>query len=79
MMATAYGKSANGEPVMVRALDGGLASSWEPLWERLSNFDLSAVLEDGRLQAEFLNKGTGKVAAGGRLICASLHRDHAYL
>lgn len=55
MMATAYAKSANGDPVVVQPLDGGLASPGDPLRGETAAFHQAAVLNAGRLQASFLN------------------------
>lgn len=79
MMATAYAKSANGEPVIAQPLEGGLASPGDPLRSRPASFDMAAVLEAGRLQAGYLNQASGRVVAGGRLLTAVLQRDHASL
>lgn len=79
MMATAYAKSANGEPVIVQPLEGGLASPGDPLRGRPASFEMQAVLEAGRLQAEYLNHASGRQVAGGRLLAALLKRDHVHL
>lgn len=79
MMATAYAKSADGEPVTVQPLDGGLASPGEPLRTRSASFEMGAVLEAGRLQAEYLNQASGRLVAGGRLLAALLQRDDLHL
>lgn len=72
MMATAYAKSANAEPVVVQPLEGGLASPGDPLRSWGSSFEPAAVLEAGRLQAGYLNGAAGRVVAGGRLLAALL-------
>jgi len=79
MMATAYAKSAQGEPVVVQPLEGGLASPGDPLRGRPASFDPEAVLEAGRLQVKFLNGKAGRAAAGGRLISALLRHGAADL
>jgi len=79
MMATAYGKSANGEPVTVQPLDGGLASPGDPLRRRPTSFEMAAVLEAGRLQAEYLNQAAGRLVAGGRLLAALIQRERTQL
>ncbi|WP_313426096.1 hypothetical protein [Stenotrophomonas rhizophila] len=79
MMATAYAKSANEQPVISQPLEGGLASPGDPLRGRSASFDLDAVLQAGRLQVEFLNDKAGRAAAGGRLISALLQRGAAEL
>lgn len=71
MMATAYAKSANGEPVIAQALEAGLASPGDPLRGRPASFEMAAVLEAGRLQAEYLNQASGRTVAGRRLLAAS--------
>lgn len=72
MMATAYAKSANGEPVIVQPLEGGLASPGDPLRGETAGFHHAAVLKAGRMQAAFLNAREGSAVAGGRLIVATL-------
>jgi len=79
MMATAYAKSANGDPVVVQPLEGGLASPGDPLRGRPASFEMAAVLEAGRLQAEHLNQASGRLVAGGRVLAALLRRDHVTL
>lgn len=79
MMATAYAKSANGEPVIAQALEGGLASPGDPLRGRPARFEMAAVLEAGRLQAEYLNQASGRLVAGGRLLAALLQPDDLHL
>lgn len=65
MMVTAYAKSANGDPVVVQPLDGGLASPGDPLRGETAAFHKAAVLNAGRLQASFLNKREGEPSLGG--------------
>lgn len=72
MMATAYAKSANGDPVVVQPLEGGLASPCDPLRGETAGFNHAAVLKAGRMQAAFLNAREGRAFAGGRLIVATL-------
>lgn len=72
MMATAYAKSANGKPVIVQALEGGLASPGDPLRGRPDSFESEAVLAAGQLQADHENRQHGRVVAGGRLLVATL-------
>lgn len=79
MMATAYAKSANGERVIAQALEGGLASPGDPLRGRPASFEMAAVLEAGRLQAEYLNQASGRLVAGGRLLAALLQPDDLHL
>lgn len=79
MMATAYAKSANAERVVVQPLEGGLASPGDPLRSRPASFEMAAVLEAGRLQAEYLNQASGRLVAGGRVLAALLRRDHVTL
>ncbi len=79
MMATAYAKSADEAPVTVQPLDGGLASPGDPLRSRPASFDMAAVLEAGRLQAEYLNQASGRMVAGGRLLAALLQPGHVHL
>lgn len=77
MMATAYAKSANGEPVTVQPLDGGLASPGEPLRGSAASFEPAAILQAGLAQVEFLNRSSGRAVAGGRLIVARLRQKEA--
>jgi hypothetical protein len=77
MMATAYAKDAGGAAAVVQVLAGGLASPGEPLRGRLESLEPVDVLEAGRLQAEFLNRASGREVAGGRLIAASIARGRA--
>lgn len=77
MMATAYAKSVSGEPARVQLLVGGLASPGEPLQGSKDSFDPEDVLEAGRLQAEWLNRASGRQVAGGRLLVAALRRGQA--
>lgn len=77
MMATAYAKSANGNPVTVQALEGGLASPGDPLRGRPDSFEPDAVLVAGRLQMNHENHQSGRVVAGGMLLVATLERDRA--
>lgn len=77
MVATAYAKSVSGEPTRVQPLVGGLASPGDPLRGRKDSFDPENVLEAGRLQAEWLNRESGRQVAGGRLLVAALRQRHA--
>lgn len=77
MVATAYAKSTSGEPARVQPLVGGLASPGEPLQGRKDSFELEDVLEAGRLQAEWLNKASGRQVAGGRMLAVSLSKGQA--
>lgn len=77
MVVTAYAKSSDGELARVQPLVGGLASPGDPLQSRHDNFDLEDVLEAGRLQAEWLNRASGRQVAGGRLLVAALSRGQA--
>lgn len=79
MMATAYAKSAIGRPVIVQALQGGLASPGEPLRGKPDSFELEAVLAAGRLQADHENRENGRVVAGGRLLAATLRRNQSLI
>lgn len=79
MMATAYAKSANGQPVLAQALVGGLASPGEPLKGRPDSFEVDAVLQAGRLQMEYSNREGERVVAGGRLLVAKLERSRALI
>ena len=79
MVATAYAKSANGEPVIVRPLDGGLASPGGPLRGIAASFSPASVLEAGRLQATHENAHAGRVVAGGKLLCATLTTSQAVI
>ena len=79
MMATAYAKSANGEPVIVQPLEGGLASPGDPLRDRPASFEMSAVLQSGRLQMEHSNRENGRLVAGGRLLVATLKSNTALI
>lgn len=79
MMATAYAKSADEAPITVQPLDGGLASPGDPLRSRPASFEMAAVLEAGRLQAEYLNHASGRMVAGGRLLAALLQPGHVHL
>lgn len=79
MMATAYAKSANGRPVIVQALQGGLASPGEPLRGKPDSFEAEAVLAAGRLQADHENRENGRVVAGGRLLAATLRRNQSLI
>lgn len=77
MVATAYAKSVSGEPARVQPLVGGLASPGDPLQGREDSFDPEDVLEAGRLQAEWLNRASGRQVAGGRLLVAALRQGQA--
>ncbi len=77
MMATAYAKDAGGGPARVQPLEGGMASPGEPLRGRPDSFELEAVLEAGRLQADYLNESVGRTVAGGRLLVADLRKGQA--
>lgn len=77
MVATAYAKSVSGEPTRVQPLVGGLASPGDPLRGRKDSFDPESVLEAGRLQADWLNRKSGRQVAGGRLLVAALRQGHA--
>ncbi|MBH1816832.1 hypothetical protein JAK53_10485 [Stenotrophomonas maltophilia] len=77
MVATAYAKSVSGEPTRVQPLVGGLASPGDPLRGRKDSFDPENVLEAGRLQADWLNRKSGRQVAGGRLFVAALRQGHA--
>lgn len=79
MMATAYAKSANGEAVISQPLEGGLASPGDPLRDRPANFDSASVLDAGRLQAAHVNAQLGRLAAGGKLFCATLTTRQAVI
>ncbi len=79
MVATAYAKSANGVPVVVQPLGGGLASPGDPLRDRAANFDSVSVLDAGRLQAAHENAHVGRVVAGGKLLCATLTASQAVI
>lgn len=79
MVATAYAKSANGEPVIAQPLEGGLASPGDPLRDRPANFDSVSVLDAGRLQAAHENAHVGRVVAGGKLLCATLTASQAVI
>ena len=79
MMATAYAKSAIGRPVIVQALQGGLASPGEPLRGKPDSFEPEAVLAAGRLQADHENRENGRVVAGGRLLAATLRRNQSLI
>jgi len=65
--------------VTFQTLDGGLALPGDPLRSRPASFDMAAVLEAGRLQAEYLNHASGRPVAGGRLLAALLARNHVTL
>lgn len=77
MVATAYAKSVSVEPTRVQSLVGGLASPGDPLRGRKDSFDPENVLEAGRLQADWLNRKSGRQVAGGRLLVAALRQGHA--
>jgi len=79
MMATAYAKDAGGGPARVQPLEGGVASPGEPLPGRPDSFELEAVLEAGRLQADYLNESVGRTVAGGRLLVADLRNGQAII
>jgi hypothetical protein len=72
MMATAYAKSANGGPVTVQPLEGGLASPGEPLRDQRASFELAAVREAGQRQVSYLNQLAERQVAGGRLLACML-------
>lgn len=72
MVATAYAKCADREPVIIHRLEGGLASPGDPLRDRPANSDSASVLDAGRLQAAHENAHAGRVVEGGKLLCATL-------
>lgn len=76
MMATAYAKDAGGAAAVMQVLAGGLASPGEPLRGRPDSFGPLEVLEAGRMQAQFLNRSSGREIAGGRLIAALVTPGH---
>jgi hypothetical protein len=79
MMAIAYAKSANGEPVIVQPLEVGFASPGDPLRDRPASFEMSAVLQAGRLQMEHSSRENGRLVAGGRLLVATLKSNTALI
>lgn len=79
MVATAYAKSDSGTAAVVQPLAGGLASPGEPLQGRPDSFAPDAVLAAARLQAAWLNKATGKDAAGGRALAAVLRQGQSFI
>ncbi|WP_285317238.1 hypothetical protein [Stenotrophomonas maltophilia group sp. Smal35] len=79
MVATAYAKNDSATPAVVQQLDGGLASPGEPLRGRPDSFASEDVLAAGRLQANYLNRQTGRQVAGGRLLIGFLQQGQAVL
>ena len=79
MIATAYAKDASSGAARVQPLEGGVASPGEPLRGRRDSFELEAVLEAGRLQADYLNGSMGRTVAGGRLLVADLRNGQAII
>lgn len=63
----------------MQPLEGGVASPGEPLPGRPDSFELEAVLEAGRLQADYLNESVGRTVAGGRLLVADLRNGQAII
>lgn len=79
MVATAYAKSDSGVAAVVQPLVGGLASPGEPLQGRPDSFAPDAVLAAARIQAAWLNKASGRDAAGGRALVAVLRQGQAFI
>lgn len=61
------------------SLEGGLASPGQPLQDRENSFSLEAVLQSSRIQAEWLNRTTGRQVAGGNVLVAILRKGQAVL
>ncbi|MBH1816799.1 hypothetical protein JAK53_10655 [Stenotrophomonas maltophilia] len=79
MVATAYAKSDSGTAAVVQPLAGGLASPGEPLQGGPESFAPEAVLAAARIQAAWLNKVTGRDAAGGRVLAAVLRQGQSFI
>ncbi len=79
MVATAYAKSDSGAAATVQPLVGGLASPGEPMQVRPDSFAPDAVLAAARIQAAWLNKATGRRAAGGRALADVLSLGQSFI